>query len=200
MWRNVKLIHMWRNFRFLTSVMYTNLKFLHMSEFFSTDTVRVSGDKYEVWFLAAQVITTTPSNVWSALERRKGKSTGEFLSCFVCYCLSEAAAFHLICQYFSATLIKVLWIYEIDLKWDCCVECIETLCWNIVLKHCVETLCWNIVLKVKMGTVSQPQTQPPGFFSYNCTLNLSRNKFYTHVFMNQLITIGWPYWWKLWKW
>ena len=44
----------------------------------------------------------------AAQERRKGKSAGEFFSCFVCYNLSEAAAFHLIGQYCSATLIKVI--------------------------------------------------------------------------------------------
>ena len=42
MWRNVKLIHMWRNFRFLLICHVQNLKFLHMTDFFSTDTVLVS--------------------------------------------------------------------------------------------------------------------------------------------------------------
>ena len=37
MWWNVKLIHMWRNFRYSTSVMYRNLKFLHRTDFFSTE-------------------------------------------------------------------------------------------------------------------------------------------------------------------
>ena len=32
-WRNVKLIHTWRNFRFL-HILYRNLKFLHVTDFF----------------------------------------------------------------------------------------------------------------------------------------------------------------------
>ena len=32
-WRNVKLIHTWRNFRFL-HILYRNLKFFHVKDFF----------------------------------------------------------------------------------------------------------------------------------------------------------------------
>ena len=42
MWKKLKLIHLWRNFSFLHVFHVQKFEFLHMTDFFSTDTVRVS--------------------------------------------------------------------------------------------------------------------------------------------------------------
>ena len=50
MWRNVKLIHMWRNFRFLHIFHVQTFEISPHDRFFSTGTTRGTRDKYQVCF------------------------------------------------------------------------------------------------------------------------------------------------------
>ena len=49
MWRNVKLIHMWRNFRFLHIFHVQTFEISPHDRFFSTDIICDICDKKEVW-------------------------------------------------------------------------------------------------------------------------------------------------------
>ena len=49
MWRNLKLIHMWTNFSFLHMFHVQNFEISPHDRFFSTDMIRDIRDKYDVY-------------------------------------------------------------------------------------------------------------------------------------------------------